>query len=109
MSMTDLVKWDVIGESIIGYSHRVCEINCQDYISYEKLDKGVVIALADGHGSPSCMHSEIGSKFAVETAMDILKSIYYKVYDNKTRDKKIQSRRLHHIEKIVRSNKFKKK
>jgi serine/threonine protein phosphatase PrpC len=106
--MSDLPKWDVIGEGVIGYSHKVSKTSCQDFISYEKLDNGVVIALADGHGSPSCIHSEIGSKLAVETAVDILKNIYYKVYDGKNRDEKRQNRRLEHIEKILKSDKFKK-
>ena len=100
--MSDLFKWDVIGEKVIGYNHKVC----QDYISYEKLNNGVIIALADGHGSPSCIHSEVGSKLAVETAINILKDIYYKVYSDK--NKKIKNKRLERIEKIVKSHKFKK-
>lgn len=106
--MSQLVKWDVIGEGVIGYSHKVFKTNCQDFISYEKLENGVVIALADGHGSPSCMHSEIGSRLAVETAINILKNIYYKVYNGVNRDEKRQNRRLENIEKIIKSNKFKK-
>jgi serine/threonine protein phosphatase PrpC len=104
--MSQVVKWDVIGDSVIGYSHKLSNTNCQDFISYEKLENGVVIALADGHGSPSCMHSEIGSKLAVETAINTLKNIYNKVYNEK--NKKPKNIRLERIGKIIKSDKFKK-
>lgn len=106
--MSQVAKWDVIGDSVIGYSHKLSNTNCQDFISYEKLENGVVIALADGHGSPSCMHSEIGSKLAVETAINTLKNIYNKVYNGKNIDEKRQTRRIEYIQKIVKSDKFKK-
>ena len=65
------------GKSVRGREHRLSGLPNQDAlrICVGKDNNLVIIALADGHGSPVHFRSEVGSKMAVDTAVDILSSI----------------------------------
>ena len=65
------------GKSVRGREHRLSGLPNQDALRiYVGKDNNlVIIALADGHGSPVHFRSEVGSKMAVDTAVDILSSI----------------------------------
>lgn len=59
---------------IVGESHIKKNIVCQDS-SFNYSDENMVIAMvADGHGSPEYFRSEIGSKFATESALECIKN-----------------------------------
>lgn len=75
-------------KSVRGYSHVLKDTVCEDYSGHYISEDGLyrVIAVADGHGSSECFRSSVGSKLAVETAMDCLKR-YIEVV--KTQDEKI--------------------
>ena len=55
-------------QSVIGYSHRIRNLPCQDACKtiLNEEPNLIVIAVADGHGSEPL--SQIGSKIAVESA-----------------------------------------
>ena len=65
------------GKSVRGHEHRLSGLPNQDAfrIYIGKDNNPVIIALADGHGSPVHFRSEVGSKMAVDTAVDILSSV----------------------------------
>lgn len=65
------------GKSVRGREHRLSGLPNQDAlrIYIGKDNNPVIIALADGHGSPIHFRSEVGSKMAVDTAVDILSSV----------------------------------
>lgn len=66
-----------VGKSVRGHEHSLSDLPNQDAlrIYFDKNNKLVIIALADGHGSPVHFRSELGSKMAVDTAVDILSSV----------------------------------
>ena len=57
-------------KSVIGFSHRIRNLPCQDACAIRKIKEQnlMVIAVADGHGSEPL--SQFGSRFAVESACD---------------------------------------
>ena len=74
-----MVAWSVISESVRGSSHLRNGLPNQDAV---KIDQAVInkfpliVAVADGHGSAKCIHSDLGAKFAVESAIEMVKQIY---------------------------------
>jgi hypothetical protein len=61
-------RWQVVGASVQGESHRRKGQPCQDAHHWNELEGGIlVVAVADGAGSAAC--SEIGSVLAVEGAI----------------------------------------
>lgn len=57
-----------------GASHIKKGLVCQDYAaSFETETGDIILALSDGHGSEKHFRSDIGSKFAVEVAMEAAK------------------------------------
>lgn len=62
---------------IIGESHIKKNVVCQDN-SFSYSDENIIIAIvADGHGSPDYFRSNIGSKFAIESAFECIKNFIY--------------------------------
>lgn len=71
------MKLDIIGKSVRGASHVRSGISCQDSMRKVMLEDGTAImAVADGHGSESCLYSKTGSQIAVNTFCDVLKNLY---------------------------------
>lgn len=67
--------WRVLGRSIRGASHVRSGLPNQDAIGWrENADcaGGVLLAVADGHGSAKCFRSDYGSRFAIDAAMALL-------------------------------------
>ena len=67
---------------------------CEDAAKLIRLKRGIIAAVADGHGDPACKYAEIGSAIAVDAACRVLREIYEKMpnpselceYCSKSRD-----------------------
>lgn len=69
--------WHIINESVIGKSHIKSGLPNQDAVlTKEVSDKVILSAVADGHGSKKCFRSDLGAKFAVESAIEIGENIH---------------------------------
>ena len=67
-------KYTILSASTIGPLHIIKGIPCQDAFSYKRLPSGhTIITIADGLGSASM--SEIGSRIAVEAAIQAVEKI----------------------------------
>jgi hypothetical protein len=67
--------WQVLGRSVRGASHVRSGLPNQDAIGWrENADcaGGVLLAVADGHGSAKCFRSDYGSRFAIDAAMALM-------------------------------------
>jgi serine/threonine protein phosphatase PrpC len=62
-------RWRAVGETVIGATHLRAEIPNQDAL-YLPPGPGLpmIVAVSDGHGSPKCFRSHLGSRFAIGTA-----------------------------------------
>jgi len=69
-------QWRCIGSTVQGASHVRTGLANQDAIHWQLPESGVgpplILAVADGHGSPKSFRSHIGSRFAVETATKVI-------------------------------------
>lgn len=72
-------RWDVIYESVQGASHKRTALPNQDAITVftdrHHLPVRMIVAVADGHGSPASFRSDRGADFAVKIATDSLSHI----------------------------------
>jgi hypothetical protein len=72
-------QWIVFGESVLGSVHERRNLPNQDAIQiyiHQVPGEGnfAILAVADGHGSAKCFRSNIGSRLAVEIAVEQLKT-----------------------------------
>ena len=69
------IRWRVAGATCRGSSHVRSGLPNQDAIEYWASPDGntAVIAVADGHGSALCFRSEVGSRVAVTTAIEVFR------------------------------------
>jgi serine/threonine protein phosphatase PrpC len=70
-----LTEWRIIGETVPGASHIRAGIPNQDSIlQIRESDRTLplVVAIADGHGSPKCFRSDKGSRFVVKKCVQIV-------------------------------------
>jgi serine/threonine protein phosphatase PrpC len=70
-----LTEWRIIGETVPGASHIRAGIPNQDAIlQMRESDRTLplVVAIADGHGSPKCFRSDKGSRFVVKKCVQIV-------------------------------------
>ncbi|MDZ8025045.1 MAG: PP2C family serine/threonine-protein phosphatase [Nostoc sp. DedQUE11] len=71
------VKWRVGGETAKGATHVRHKLPNQDYIDWwqpSRMALPIVLVVSDGHGSAKSFRSDLGSRFAVEKAIDALKT-----------------------------------
>ncbi len=67
-----MTYWKAVARFSKGVMHQQDNLPCQDFAKYEKLPGGILVgAVADGAGSAE--FSDIGSKVAVESAIEFLK------------------------------------
>lgn len=73
----DEVMWRATGASVRGADHIRRDAPNQDAVGWSFVDEGsgTVLAVADGHGSPSCFRSDAGSDIAVAVARRVLSSV----------------------------------
>jgi hypothetical protein len=68
--------WEVMGATVRGASHVRSNLLNQDSIDWWPKDQAgsaVCLAVSDGHGSAKSFRSDVGSKFAVDIALDVLR------------------------------------
>lgn len=61
--------------SVRGRAHVLCSAPCQDSSGVRIADGYAVAAVADGHGAPGCFRSDVGSKIAVQVALEAVERI----------------------------------
>ena len=70
------IVWKALGKSVQGASHIRNNKPCQDAILWKKINKSIIFAIADGHGSSRSPFSDEGSKLAVQVVVEILEKLY---------------------------------
>lgn len=90
------MKFSVFSKSVVGYKNIIKNKSSQDYLKFENIGDGLICAVADGHSGDFFINSHLGSKFACEVAIEILKkyadediSRIKTLLDNKTLQKEI--------------------
>lgn len=99
--------WSLVGGSVTGPSHKRKMTPNQDAYAFKKLNdgRGYILALSDGHGGLLHPYSDVGSKYAVASAIEEV-SLFFednasekeremewvKFYFETTLSKKIQER-----------------
>lgn len=65
-----------LSQTVQGYSHTTHDKPCQDASCHLEAEDGSwrLVVVSDGHGDPSCMRSDRGSKMAVEAAAGCLQA-----------------------------------
>lgn len=69
------ISWETITASVIGPTHVKKNTPNQDAFAIEKGADRLLISLGDGHGSDACFRSHLGSEFAVEAALSVMRTI----------------------------------
>lgn len=65
------------GASLTGTKHINADLVNQDAYLYQNFENGVqVMALSDGHGGSKHIYSDVGSKYAVEVAIEAVKAYF---------------------------------
>jgi serine/threonine protein phosphatase PrpC len=66
--------WEAIGSVVTGANHIRQEKPCQDalFLRHGRKPAFEIACVADGHGSSSCPHSDLGAQAAVHVASEIL-------------------------------------
>ncbi len=65
------------GASLTGTKHINADLVNQDAYLYQNFENGVqVMALSDGHGGSKHIYSDVGSKYAVEVAIEAVKTYF---------------------------------
>lgn len=70
------LDWKAFGRSIQGASHIRNNKPCQDAIMWKRINKSIIFAIADGHGSSRSPYSDEGSQIAVAVAVEIFEKLY---------------------------------
>lgn len=89
--------WYVYGESIIGASHIAQMKENEDavaFVSYPEEGIPAILAVSDGHGSSACFRSNIGSRLAVQAAVEQFKLFGRKYREEVTMFKHIAEMKL---------------
>lgn len=67
------MKFSVFSESIVGYKNEIKNKASQDYLKFKNINNGIICTVADGHSGDFFINSHKGSKFACESAIEVLK------------------------------------
>jgi hypothetical protein len=77
LTSTELI-WQTVGASIMGKSHKLNQLPCQDSHAFSEQNGILVAAVSDGAGTAE--HSQYGSKIAAEKAVEY---IHLAIRDNR--------------------------
>lgn len=67
--------WKMISKSVRGPTHDRLELPNQDNITIAQ-SAWVIVAVSDGHGSAKSFRSDVGSRLATQTAIDVVESFF---------------------------------
>lgn len=67
------MKFSVFSKSVVGYKNEIKNKVSQDYLKFENINNGIICTIADGHSGDFFINSHKGSKFACESAIEVLK------------------------------------
>ena len=76
------MNYYIFNKRIVGYKHKLKNKLCQDYCLYEKLDKGILVTIADGHSGDYFIFSHRGAKLACRAFIDVMKNYINNNEDN---------------------------
>lgn len=65
--------WKIFKSMVIGDDHVAANKPCQDRYLIEEADDRLILAVADGHGGRFYCRSDVGARFACESAVEILR------------------------------------
>lgn len=83
-------QWMNSYETVVGKTHLKMELPNQDAVDSEVIDDDIMISVvADGHGSSKCTRSHLGAKYAVESAIETIKSIKDELIKDDTLNTKV--------------------
>lgn len=75
-------KWNIVGKSVRGSSHKKKKIPNQDSLKVKQGLAWSIVAISDGHGSKKNFRSEKGSKLATDLLVQELEDFMLKVSDD---------------------------
>ena len=75
MPMERRSSWKIISQSVDGPLHVRLSLPNQD-CARERQNKVTIVAVSDGHGSAKCFRSDIGARFAAESALDVIERFF---------------------------------
>jgi len=70
------------GARVKGSSHQRMGKVCQDALGWGKYRDTVLVAVADGHGSPACKYSDIGARKGVSSFFDVMLNLAKQFQNN---------------------------
>lgn len=76
------MKFSVFSRSVVGYKNEIKDKVSQDYLKFENIKNGIICAIADGHSGDFFINSHKGSKFACDSAIEVLKK-----YENEDKNR----------------------
>ena len=79
----------IFNKTVRGHSHITKNTPCEDNSGFLQTGSNYIITIADGHGDSTCFRSSLGSKFAVESAIENL-SEFAKIYEEKIEEMKTE-------------------
>jgi serine/threonine protein phosphatase PrpC len=76
MSSVSLSDWCIFSHRHHGHRNRSLDKPCQDALDTHQTDRVIIASVADGHGSPKCFRSDVGSQIAVAVAQFVWSRIF---------------------------------
>ena len=76
MPTSQLNGWEILAERVCGPTHVRSGLPNQDYYARHKSAGSIIVAVSDGHGSTRSFRSDRGSKFAAETAIEVVENFF---------------------------------
>ena len=70
------VQWRAVGKRVRGVSHVQSGKPCQDAVDWWEQEGVAALVVADGHGSDRSPRSDVGAAFAVDVALNALRSLH---------------------------------
>ncbi len=90
--------------SVRGASHEKTGLVCQDSSAFKLGEQYAVVVVADGHGSKKHFRSHLGSRFAVEAAIEAIDRFYERSEELEANLPENHARIIRNIEKQIISN-----
>lgn len=90
--------WRATGATVCGAAHSqhggTPNQDAIDWLPHDMPSSSLVMAASDGHGSDRCFRSEIGSQFAVDSALHVLGDFIHAIESNRIQEDDLGNVRL---------------